>query len=50
MKHEQNKAQAYFRVYDALRGMMSPATMPIGILLVSPRQRDAFAACSRRSN
>lgn len=43
MNYEQNKAQAYFRVYDALRGMMSPATMPIGILLIS-EAKDSFAA------
>lgn len=43
MNYNQNKAQAYFRVYDALRDMMSPAAMPVGVLLVS-EAKDAFAA------
>jgi hypothetical protein len=41
MNYDKLKMDTYFRTYDALRGMMSPASMPIGILFIA-EAKNAF--------
>ena len=43
MKSNQIIKQTYFNAYEAMKGIMSPASMPLGILLIS-EAKDFFAS------